>query len=99
MILTAPQSRACTSAYTGHQIINRAAISLGYVCLIGDGIGNKLSRLPVEHLFFSCGLKTSTGLCLGLAKPLGYSYTPRPLTNWLDSAKARTHVMCEPESI
>ena len=99
MILTAPQSRACTSAYTGHQIINRAAISLGYVCLIEVAAGDKLGRLPVEHLFFSSGFNISAGFCLGLAKPLSYSYTPRPKTNWLDSAKAPTTVTREPESI
>ena len=81
MILTAPQSRTCTSTDKSHQIINRAAISLGYVCPIGVAMGDTLSWLPVEHLFFSCGLRTSAGFCLGLAKPLRYSYTPRPKKN------------------
>ena len=99
MVLTASPSRTCTSAYNGHQIINRAAISLGYVCLIGVAVGDKPGRSPVEHLFFSCGFKTPAGFCLGLAKPLSYSYTPRPKKNWLDSVKALTTVTCEPESI
>ena len=99
MIFTVPQSRTCNSTDNGHQIINRAAISLGYVCLIEVAAGDKLGRLPVEHLFFSSGFNISAGFCLGLAKPLSYSYTPRPKTNWLDSAKAPTTVTREPESI
>jgi hypothetical protein len=43
-------------------------------------MGDNLGRFPVEHLFFLCDVKTPAGFCLGLAKPLGYSYTPRPLT-------------------
>lgn len=80
MLSTASRLRAASHAHSERPISNRLALSLGYVRVISPPVGVALGCLSVEHLFFSCGFKSSVSASLGLANHLSYSYTPRPLT-------------------